>query len=221
MDIQATQTSSSTLSSTTASASPLSSDFQDFIELLTAQAKYQDPLEPIDSTEYVSQLAQFSMLEQQVLTNELMSLQYEQVATTTMASLSGWVGMEARAATPLNFDGTPIVVSPNPAAISDDVKLVVRDEFGEEVQRLSLPVSAEPFEWTGIDTETGAPLPEGVYTFVVESYSNGELILSEVAEVYGRVTEAQSQGGDIVLVLEGGQSVLSTSVTAIREPGSL
>lgn len=38
-------------------------DKQAFLQLLVAQMQYQDPLEPMDNTEYVSQLAQFSALE--------------------------------------------------------------------------------------------------------------------------------------------------------------
>lgn len=221
MDVSPTSSQTPTAAISSASAAPLSSDFEDFIQLLTAQAKYQDPLEPIDSTEYVGQLAQFSMVEQQVLTNELMGLQYELAATSTMASLSGWVGMEARAAAPMQFDGSsPITISPNPASISDDVKLVVRNEAGEEVDRISLPVSAEPYDWYGIDPVTGLPMEEGVYSFQIESYANGELILAETAEVYGQVTEAQSIGGEIILIMEGGSAVPSTSVTAIRDPAA-
>ena len=44
--------------------SAVTSDFETFLNMLTAQAKDQDPLEPIDSTEYAAQLAQFSMVEQ-------------------------------------------------------------------------------------------------------------------------------------------------------------
>lgn len=55
------------------SASGLASDFETFLKMLTAQARYQDPLEPIDLTEYASQLAQFSMVEQQVKTNDMLS----------------------------------------------------------------------------------------------------------------------------------------------------
>ena len=54
-------------------AAVLSSDFETFLQMLTAQARYQDPLEPIDSSEYASQLAQFSMVEQQVLSNDLLT----------------------------------------------------------------------------------------------------------------------------------------------------
>ena len=40
-----------------------------FLSLLTTQIKNQDPLEPLDSTAFVEQLATFSSLEQQVQTN--------------------------------------------------------------------------------------------------------------------------------------------------------
>ena len=45
------------------------SDFQTFLELLTAQMRHQDPLEPLDSTQFVAQLAAFSSVEQQIETN--------------------------------------------------------------------------------------------------------------------------------------------------------
>ena len=48
----------------------LSSDFETFLQMLTVQARYQDPLEPLSSSDYAAQLAQFSMVEQQVLTND-------------------------------------------------------------------------------------------------------------------------------------------------------
>ena len=41
-----------------------------FLSLLTTQIQNQDPLEPLDSTGFVEQLATFSSLEQQVQTNQ-------------------------------------------------------------------------------------------------------------------------------------------------------
>ncbi|MEM9127629.1 MAG: flagellar hook capping FlgD N-terminal domain-containing protein, partial [Pseudomonadota bacterium] len=57
----------------TPQANALTSDFETFLLMLTAQARNQDPLEPLDSSQYASQLAQFSMVEQQVQTNDLLS----------------------------------------------------------------------------------------------------------------------------------------------------
>jgi flagellar basal-body rod modification protein FlgD len=44
-------------------------DFQTFLKLLTAQMRHQDPLEPLDATQFVAQLAAFSSVEQQIETN--------------------------------------------------------------------------------------------------------------------------------------------------------
>lgn len=196
--------------------SGLATDFKTFLKMLTAQARYQDPMEPIDSTQYASQLAQFSMVEQQVKTNDALALMFGQMSNSNMAALASWVGMEVRAGTPAYFDGTPIAVSPNPAAVADRVELVVLDETGMEVQRTVIPVSSEPIEWAGVDDD-GDPFPEGSYSFTVESYQGEDLILSELAETYGKVTEAQMRGGQVTLILEGGQAILSSLVTGLRE----
>jgi flagellar basal-body rod modification protein FlgD len=44
-------------------------DFQSFLRLLTAQLRFQDPLAPIDSTQFVAQLSGFSTVEQLVNAN--------------------------------------------------------------------------------------------------------------------------------------------------------
>ncbi|MEM9421428.1 MAG: flagellar hook capping FlgD N-terminal domain-containing protein, partial [Pseudomonadota bacterium] len=54
---------------TATAKSQLTSDFNTFLQLLTAQVNNQDPLEPLDSTQFVEQLATFSALEQQINTN--------------------------------------------------------------------------------------------------------------------------------------------------------
>ncbi len=68
----------------------------DFLNLLVTQLKYQDPLDPQDPTEYTSQLAEFSSLEQLMSVNtsieDLSSLQ----VLNTMYSSSSFVGQTVR-----------------------------------------------------------------------------------------------------------------------------
>ena len=52
------------------SANEMAGDFETFLKLLTAQLRNQDPLQPMDSTEFVAQLASFSAVEQQVRAND-------------------------------------------------------------------------------------------------------------------------------------------------------
>lgn len=196
--------------------SVLSSDFETFLQMLTAQAKYQDPLEPIDSSEYAAQLAQFSMVEQQVKANELLSALGTQIGAGNMAEMGGWIGMEVRSAAPAQFSGSPITLAPNPPAAADEVFLVVRDSNGAEVQRMTVPNSAEPIEWAGVgDDQT--PFEDGVYSFELEAYANDSLIGSTAVESYARITEVRSEGGATMLVLQGGVLVFPGEVTAIRE----
>ena len=197
----------------------LSSDFDTFIQMLTAQARYQDPLEPIDSSEYAAQLAQFSMVEQQVLSNDLLTALTSQLGMGTMSQMAGWIGMEARTTAPVAFDGSPITLYPKPAAIADEVQLIVRDSSGVIVQRAQMPVSSEPAVWAGV-TETGAPFADGTYTFETESRREGQILSSAPAETYARITEARLLNGDTLLILHGGASILADDVTGLREPGN-
>jgi flagellar basal-body rod modification protein FlgD len=65
---QADSSSSSTDSSTSTTTSALGNE-EIFLQLLVAQIKNQNPLNPTDSTQFMSQLAQFSSLEQLISLN--------------------------------------------------------------------------------------------------------------------------------------------------------
>jgi len=199
------------------SEAALSSDFETFLKMLTAQARYQDPLEPIDSSEYAAQLAQFSMVEQQVLSNDLLTALTSQLGSGNMAQMAGWIGMEARTTAPVQFDGSPVTLYPNPVAASDEVFLTVYDENGTQVQRNAIAVSAEPVTWAGV-SDDGTPFPNGTYRFEIESHADGELLVADPAESYSRITETRMQDGQTMLILAGGAPVLASGVGALREP---
>jgi flagellar basal-body rod modification protein FlgD len=196
----------------------LGSDFEVFLQMLTAQAQYQDPLEPMDNSEYAAQLAQFSMVEQQVMTNDLMEQLMTTLGANNMSSAANWIGMEALVQGPVQYDGTPVTISPNPPITADQVDLIVSNAQGKEVQRIQIPTSSDPFSWTGLNA-SGNPLPNGEYTFEIESSAQGEVLITEPALSYSRVTEARIEEGETLLVLESGYMITANNVAGLREPG--
>ena len=196
----------------------LGSDFEVFLQMLTAQAQYQDPLEPMDNSEYAAQLAQFSMVEQQVMTNDLMEQLMTTLGANNMSNAANWIGMEALVQGPVQYDGTPVTISPNPPITADQVDLIVSNAQGKEVQRIQIPTSSDPFSWTGLNA-SGNPLPNGEYTFEIESSAQGEVLITEPALSYSRVTEARIEEGETLLVLESGYMITANNVAGLREPG--
>jgi flagellar basal-body rod modification protein FlgD len=70
MNVSLPTTLSTSTSTTTGTASKASVDYDSFLQLLVAEMKNQDPLSPMESTDYVAQLATFSQVEQSIQTNE-------------------------------------------------------------------------------------------------------------------------------------------------------
>ena len=198
-------------------ATGVTSDYQTFLLMMTTQIQNQDPLDPMDSSEFAVQLATFSGVEQQVQTNDLLTSLNTQTSMLGMAQLAGWVGQEARVAAPVFFDGDPVTLSPNPALAADKAVLVVKDASGAEVARETVPVSTAPYEWTGTDFD-GNPLPEGIYNLTMESYAGENLLGSTEVESYATIVEARSSPAGTTLLFEGGIEVPAIYVTALRVP---
>lgn len=214
----ALQTPSPTAPVAEASSRPeISADFETFLKMLTVQMTNQDPLNPVESTDYAVQLATFSGVEQQVQTNELLKSLAAQMGATGMVQMASWVGKEARATVAADWTGAPVTISPSPVQGATAAELVVRDRDGIEMQRFTIPVSTEPLEWAGVGAD-GTPLPNGVYTFEVVSYQGEAAIDAQPAEIYARIAEVQSQGGETVLTFASGSTVPASSVTALRDP---
>ncbi|KIC45222.1 flagellar basal body rod modification protein FlgD [Ruegeria sp. ANG-S4] len=194
-------------------ASALASDFETFLLMLTTQAKNQDPLEPLDSSEYASQLAQFSMVEQQVQTNSLLA---ELTNTIGLNQLSSWIGTEVRAAADFRYDGEPVDIETLVAATADRATLVIRDANEAEVARIPIPIDQTEFEWDGVGN-TGELLPHGTYSATVESHNGRQLLASIPAAAFSRVVEAQIRDDLVTLTLDSGAIVSADSVRQVRK----
>lgn len=216
MDIASVNTATATSSSSSSGqAASITSDFTTFLKMLTVQMQNQDPLNPIDSSDYAVQLATFSGVEQQVQTNQLLAEMSARFAQLGMSEMAGWIGQEARSNAPVHFDGTPVTLSPNPAVGSTRAVIVVKDAQGNLVSREEIAASAAPYQWLGADA-TGNPLPEGRYSISLESWKGEEQLDTRPIEHYARVIEARGGTGGTMLVLEGGVEVAASAVTGLR-----
>jgi len=200
-----------------AGGAAISSDFETFLKMLTVQMENQDPLNPVDSSDYAVQLATFSQVEQSVMTNDLLKNLSSQFTTSGMAQMAAWVGKEARAPVAGYFDGSPVTVATNPVRTADRAELVVTDSAGREVQRRDIPTTADAYEWAGTAPD-GSPLARGAYAFSVVSYANGEVVNESPAEVYATISEVRIEAGQTMLIFEGGSAALASNVTALRSP---
>lgn len=194
---------------------PLTSDFTTFLKMLTTQMQNQDPLNPIDSTDYATQLATFSGVEQQVRTNTLLSELGQQFGLLGMAQLAGWVGQDARSAGPVWMDGKPVVLNFDPPKGATRSMLVVRDTDGDVVSREEVSPVAGNYQWLGGDI-AGNPLPPGQYRLTLESWNGDRQLATTPVQSYARITEARNGPDGVTLLLAGGISVKATEVTALR-----
>jgi flagellar basal-body rod modification protein FlgD len=86
--VNTTSGSASSTNSTSQAAAP-SVDYQSFLKLLIAEMKNQDPTNPMDSTQYVAQLATFSQVEQSVQTNSKLD---QLLQTSALAQAGNIIG---------------------------------------------------------------------------------------------------------------------------------
>ncbi len=221
MDIAPTSIAQSQVQNSTAqstSASDITTDFETFLRMMTAQLENQDPLNPIESSDYAVQLATFSSVEQQVQTNELLQELISASSGSALSDYAGWVGMDALAATPAAYSGDPItVVTPVPAE-ADAASFVVKDAAGLDVLRIAITPDTKEMVWNGTDS-SGATVPHGTYAFWVESASGSTPLLPQPGAVYSRITEAQVDNGAVSFVLSGGAEISPDDVQSIRESG--
>jgi flagellar basal-body rod modification protein FlgD len=197
------------------SAAGPDTDFQTFLTLLTAQMRNQDPLKPLESTEFVAQLASFSTVEQQVRANDRLDRILDALGGSSAAGVAQWIGREVRAPVPASFQGLPVEVATAAKPGADRAVLVVTNAADREVARIPLQPGQEVATWDGRDA-MGQLQANGSYRFAVESYRNDALIGTEPGGVFAAVSEVRIEDGVPVLVLAGGERVALDAITGVR-----
>lgn len=166
-----------------ATESKSSLDKDAFLQLMIAQLKNQDPLEPMDGTDYSAQLAQFSSLEQLKNINDSLNnsidanyLLTQSVNNTMTATL---IGKNAKiAGDTISYEGQEQTsFGYELPANAKDLQIVVKNSSGVVVKEFSDLEKTEgiyKLDWDFTDNE-GDLVQEGEYTFELKATTlNGE-----------------------------------------------
>jgi flagellar basal-body rod modification protein FlgD len=184
----------------------LSDNYDTFLVLLTAQLQNQDPLAPMDSTQFTQQLVQFSQVEQQIRTNEqLESLVSQYQAASAGAALS-YLGRNAL----IESDDTTLSAGRASwgytlDANAADVTLSVRDAGGRTVFEApgERARGTHIFNWLGVD-QNGDPVPDGVYRLVVSANDDSGGAVSSTLTVRERILGVDFSGATPLIITATG-----------------
>jgi len=198
-----------------------SEDYDRFLKLLTAQMKYQDPMQPTDPTQFVAQLAQFSQVEQQTKSNTYLKSILEAVSGSANlaenAALLGRTVQTQLSQITLSSTGATVPLTAQvDASTLSGTRLEVLDGAGNVVRRISLNSGTTELTFDGKDGN-GLALAAGNYKVrVVGDDANGARQSAGTVSNSGKITEVRrGSDGGISLVLENGAQVSATEITRL------
>lgn len=187
-----------------------------FIMLMVAQMKNQDPLKPADPAEFLGQLAQFSTVSGVRAMQDSMSDMVTAMRSSQMLSGTGMVGREVLGASnAATYDGaTAINAAADLPLGTSGAMAVIKDASGAVVRQI--PLSARPglngFSWDGRD-DAGVSAPPGRYSIEVSALSAGRTE-SVPTLLYGRVDSVTLDTASGGLILNTSHGALP--LTAVR-----
>ena len=195
-----------------ASNESLGAEFDTFLTLLTAQIRNQDPLAPLDSTQFVEQLATFTGLEQQVQGNQFLENISNSMIELMSLAASEWVGQTVEVESAfVPFEGDEVSFTADIPARADQATLQILNSAGEIIETQALDTSDTAFAWNGT-TASGAPADQGLYQMKIDLFEDGNFLGSVAPRLISQVTEASLENGKIRLGLENRLSEFAENV---------
>lgn len=199
---------------------------ESFLKLLVVQLSNQDPLSPAEPTEFISQLAQFTSLEQLNNLNEgLNVLAISQTAATSaqMVSFVGQIATFASDSIVLTKPGESTEVHYSLDDNADEVTVQLLDESGSVVRTLELGAQASGSQTVPFDgrNEFGGPLPPGTYTLQVTAKDEDGGHIGVRTKDTGMVTGVTFENGYPQLVMADGRKVTLNNILTVSSPDGL
>ena len=198
----------------------------DFLKLLVEQLKNQDPLNPMESTEFTAQLAQFSSLEQLTTMNKNLDYLRLYQASINNAQAVNFIGKTVKASgNSINVkDGASNQMQFDLAGDAAEVNIHIYDSSDNLVKTIncgSLSSGEQSMEWDGTN-DNGETVSDGTYTFEVSAADEGGESVGATTYMTVKVTGVTFRDGNAYLL--AGDIEISMSdiieVTENNEPES-
>jgi flagellar basal-body rod modification protein FlgD len=218
MTTTATQAAASTgtsAKSTVADRQMLAQNFDQFLTLLTAQLKNQDPTSPMDTNQFTSQLVQFASVEQQMKQNDTLSTLVMGTNNTNAIGALNFVGNYVTASgtkTPLVSGSANWVLD---APRNGTADITITDSHGNKVYSSSQSVTGgkQSFKWDGKNS-LGVTQPDGAYTISVVGKGTDGTAMMVTTNIYGKV-DGVDLSGSIPALKMGDVAVDLSSILSI------
>jgi flagellar basal-body rod modification protein FlgD len=191
-----------------------------FLRLLTTQLQHQDPLNPTDSTEFTSQLAQFSSLEQLSNVNETLNTLKLYQASINNAQAVGFIGSDivANGKSIEMKSGKAVSCDYELPAAAKRVVVTIYDATGNFVrdfEKTTLAAGKQSLTWDGRD-RNGNTVADGAYTFEVQAVDPKGAKLDVKTFSKGTVTGVTFEDG-ITYLITGKTKTAIGDVTQVTQ----
>ena len=219
--VTSTPTPTPTTTSGTSSTGTLdfTQNFDTFLTLLTTQLKNQDPLSPMDTSQFTDQLVMFSQVEQQIKTNSQLSTMISQQSASQMISALPMVGRM------IEYNGNQTVLQNGQAGFSytlpsdaASATVAVQDPSGNTIfsQKVDGTAGKHAFIWDGKNS-SGAQQPDGgTYQIKVLAADTQNQPITATTTAVGTVTGVNVTNNVATFDVSGVHVPMSQLVTVIN-----
>jgi len=188
-----------------------------FMTLLLAQLQNQDPLNPMDATQFSTQLAQFSSLEQLYNINENMETLIDSQSSSNTYQVLDLIGKEIEADGDILSLGDAGTATGGFTIESDaDCSVVIYNESGKAIKTIdlgSLEAGDHTFEWDG-NEQDGDDAGAGLYSFKITAEdASGKSVTAET--VIKGIVDRVNMDGDEPTLYVGSLSLTLSDITDI------
>lgn len=189
----------------------------EFLTLLVAQLKYQDPFNPMESTEFTGLLAQFSSLEQLFGINDNLEILQGAEDSQRLENLLDYIGKEIKSSdNDITLNNGKAFGGSYTLEERGDVIVSIFDTEGSEIRTIYRDDQAageHDVDFDGKDNY-GYPVPDSYYFFSVHAFDNEGSSIEVSTGLSGLVTAVTYQGG-IPYLMVGDHLIHPESVTEV------